>query len=55
MSNHALLLPKIPVSRLMKSMKNFTAREANRAPGRTGEPFGEAYPNYYMDTARKRS
>jgi REP element-mobilizing transposase RayT len=41
MSNHvhALLLPKIPVSRLMKSMKNFTAREANRALGRTGEPF----------------
>jgi REP element-mobilizing transposase RayT len=36
---HVLLLPKAPPSRLMKSLKGSTAREANRLLGRTGEPF----------------
>jgi putative transposase len=36
---HALRLPKIPVSVLMKSLKGYTAREANRLLGRTGAPF----------------
>ena len=41
MANHVHLLisPKIPPDRLMKSLKGSTAREANRALGRTGEPF----------------
>jgi putative transposase len=36
---HVLLLPKIAASRLMKSLKGATAREANRLLGRTGRPF----------------
>jgi REP element-mobilizing transposase RayT len=36
---HLLILPKIAADRLMKSLKGSTAREANRALGRTGEPF----------------
>jgi putative transposase len=36
---HALLLPLIPPSRLLKSLKGYTAHEANRMLGRTGEPF----------------
>jgi putative transposase len=36
---HALLLPKIPVDKFMKSLKGYTAREANRLLGRTGAPF----------------
>jgi hypothetical protein len=29
----------VPPSRLLKSLKGFTARQANRLLGRTGEPF----------------
>ncbi|MGD0870863.1 MAG: transposase [Bryobacteraceae bacterium] len=36
---HVLLLPKVPPSRLLKSLKGYTAREANRLLGRTGTPF----------------
>jgi REP element-mobilizing transposase RayT len=36
---HVLLLPKIAVSLLMKSLKGYTAREANKLLGRTGAPF----------------
>ena len=36
---HALILPKIPVNVLMKSLKGYTAREANKLLGRTGTPF----------------
>jgi putative transposase len=36
---HLLLLPLIPPSLLLKSLKGSTAREANRLLGRTGEPF----------------
>jgi putative transposase len=36
---HVLLLPLIPPSRLLKSLKGYTAHEANRILGRTGEPF----------------
>jgi putative transposase len=36
---HALLLPKVQASHLMKSLKGCTAREANRLLGRTGIPF----------------
>jgi REP element-mobilizing transposase RayT len=41
MSNHvhALLLPKTPASKLMRLLKSFSAREANRLLDRTGEPF----------------
>jgi putative transposase len=48
---HALLLPKIPVSALMKSLKGFTAREANKLLGRTGTPFWqkESYDHWVRD------
>jgi hypothetical protein len=36
---HVLLLPLVAPSRLLKSLKGYTAREANRLLGRTGEPF----------------
>jgi len=36
---HLLLTPLVPASRLQKSLKGFTAREANKILGRTGEPF----------------
>ena len=53
MSNHVhvLLLPKVPVSKLMKSLKGYTAREANKVLGRTGEPFWqkESYDHWVGD------
>ena len=36
---HVLLLPIVNPSRLLQSWKGFTAPEANRMLGRTGEPF----------------
>src|ERR1700687_6010759 len=41
MSNHVHLLihPKIHPSRLLKSLKGVTARQANQSLGRMGEPF----------------
>jgi len=36
---HVLLLPLVAPSILLKSLKGYTAREANRLLGRTGEPF----------------
>ena len=36
---HVLLFPLVPASRLLKSLKGHTAREANKLLGRTGEPF----------------
>jgi REP element-mobilizing transposase RayT len=48
---HALLLPKILVSALMKSLKGYTAREANKLLGRTGTPFWqkESYDHWVRD------
>ena len=36
---HVLLLPRVPTSRLLKSLKGCTAYQPNRVLGRTGEPF----------------
>ncbi len=48
---HVLLLPRIPPSRLLQSLKGFTAREANRILGRTGEAFwqAESYDHWVQD------
>ena len=48
---HVLLLPRIAPSRLLQSLKGFTAREANRMLGRTGEPFwqAESYDHWVRD------
>ncbi len=50
---HALLLPKVSVSVLMKSLKGYTAREANKLLGRTGAPFWqkESYDHWVRDEA----
>src|SRR5436309_2857747 len=39
---HMLVLPKMSPSKFMKSLKGFTAREANLVLNRTGEPFWQA-------------
>jgi REP element-mobilizing transposase RayT len=53
MSNHVHLLiaPLCDPSRLMKSLKGSTARAANQALGRTGEPFWqkESYDHWVRD------
>jgi putative transposase len=36
---HLLITPRVPVSKLMQSLKRFTAREGNRILGLTGRPF----------------
>jgi REP element-mobilizing transposase RayT len=36
---HLLITPRVDVSRLMHSLKRFTAREGNRMLGLTGQPF----------------
>ena len=50
---HALILPKVPASRMMRSLKGATAREANLILGRTGEPFwqAESYDHWVRDAA----
>jgi hypothetical protein len=48
---HVLLLPRIAPSHLLQSLKGFTARQANRMLGRTGEPFwqAESYDHWVPD------
>jgi len=48
---HVLLLPRIEPCDLLKSLKGYTARQANRLLGRTGEPFWEreSYDHWVRD------
>jgi putative transposase len=48
---HVLVMPLVAPSRLLKSIKNVTARRANRVLGRTGEPFWqrETYDRWVRD------
>jgi len=48
---HVLLLPKVAPSRLLQSLKGYTAREANRVLGRAGEIFwqAESYDHWVRD------
>jgi putative transposase len=48
---HVLLLPLIPPSRLLQSLKGHTAREANLALNRTGQKFwqAESYDHWVRD------
>src|ERR1035437_7704706 len=39
---HVLLTPSIAASRWLQAVKGFSAREANKILGRTGEPFWQA-------------
>ncbi len=45
---HILIYPKCNLSRITKSIKNFSAREANAILGRTGRPFwqDESYDHW---------
>jgi putative transposase len=53
---HVLITPLAEVSRLMKSLKRFTAREGNRILGLTGQPFwqDESYDRLVRDEAEFR-
>jgi REP element-mobilizing transposase RayT len=48
---HTLLTPIVTASKLLHSVKGFTAREANKILGRTGEPFwqSESYDHWVRD------
>ena len=48
---HVLVTPHVDLSTMMHSLKGFSAREANRLLGRTGEPFwqGESYDHWVRD------
>jgi hypothetical protein len=48
---HVLLLPQVPPSRLLQSLKGTTARQANILLGRTGETFwqAESYDHWVRD------
>jgi putative transposase len=39
---HLLALPRVSPSRFLQTLKGYTAREANRLLGRTGQPFWQA-------------
>ena len=39
---HLLVLPRVIPSRFLQTLKGYTAREANRLLGRTGQPFWQA-------------
>jgi len=48
---HLLVTPAVPVSKLMHSLKRYTAREANRVLGLSGKPFwqDESYDRLVRD------
>jgi REP element-mobilizing transposase RayT len=48
---HLLVLPRAAPSRFLQTLKGYTAREANRLLGRTGQPFwqGESYDHWVRD------
>ena len=50
---HLLITPCVEVSRLMQSLKRFTAPEGNRMLGHTGQPFwqDESYDRLVRDEA----
>ena len=48
---HVLVTPHVNPSTMLHSLKGFSAREANRLLGRTGEPFwqSESYDHWVRD------
>ena len=50
---HLLITPRMEVSKLMQSLKRFTAREGNRMLGITGQPFwqDESYDRWVRNQA----
>jgi REP element-mobilizing transposase RayT len=53
---HMLITPRVEVSKLMQSLKRFTAREGNRIPGFTGRAFWqeESYDRVVRDETEFR-
>ena len=53
MSNHVhvMVFPRAPLWRITKAIKGFSAREANRILGRTGQPFRqhESFDHWVRD------
>ena len=49
---HVLVTPRVPVPKLMRRLKGYTAREANRILNRTGEAFwqGESYDHWMRNS-----
>ena len=49
---HLLILPRVALSRLMQTLKGYTAREANKLLGRTGQRFwqAESYDRWVRDS-----
>jgi hypothetical protein len=50
---HLLVLPRVNPSQFLQTLKGFTAREANKLLGRTGQPFwqAESYDHWVRDPA----
>jgi len=48
---HLLVLPRVSPSRFLQTVKGYTAREANRLLGLTGQPFwqAESYDHWVRD------
>jgi len=48
---HLLITPRVPVSKIMQSLKGFTAHQANRLMASTGQPFwqDESYDRLVRD------
>jgi len=53
---HVLITPQVEVSKLMHSLKRFTARRANEILGLTGQPFwqDESYDHLVRDESEFR-
>jgi REP element-mobilizing transposase RayT len=53
---HILVTPRVEVSKVMQSLKRFTAKEANRMLNRTGRPFWqeESYDRLVRDETEFR-
>jgi putative transposase len=53
---HLLMTPRVDVSKVMQSLKRFTARECNKMLGLTGQPFwqDESYDRLVRDQTEFR-
>ena len=53
---HLLVVPYISPTRFLQSLKSYTAQQANKLLGRTGEPFWqrESYDHWVRDETERR-
>ena len=53
---HLLVLPEVSPRQFMQTLKGFTAREANKVLGRTGEPFWQReYYDHWVRDAKEHT